>query len=254
MPGINFIRLIQTIALSNVTQGTLNITQKLEARNLQTQLDNLKDTNSKIKDNLFECLDDDFLNRNTQFKEEIKELFDWSEQIVNNWDAVQEYFKALRNANQISGDTPIFNINEEYLNEIANQLSIVRDHNLALDEYRFRIRYAFDTEHLTKFVDKNQISEYLQYVQNLNFEHTIYLVHLSASIVILVSLISIIFTFYSNFIIDYFKLENKYPKLAKYLQLKKKFQHFFLFIDLSIITIVCFLVSYLNLLLLGAIT
>ena len=74
MPGLNFIRLIQTIALSNVSQGTMNLNQKLKARELQDRLEQLKDQNTQIKDNLFEYLDDNFLNRNLQFKEEVKEV------------------------------------------------------------------------------------------------------------------------------------------------------------------------------------
>lgn len=246
MPGLNFIRLIQTIALSNVSQGTMNLNQKLKARELQDRLEQLKDQNTQIKDNLFEYLDDNFLNRNLQFKEEVKELFDSSEAIINHWEAAQEYYKNLRDLNKITGDPSLFDINQQYLRDLAAQLSTVRIHNLDLDLYRFKINVAFNTEHLTKFVDSNQIPEYLQHIHNLSFDQTINLVYLSASMVILLSFISIFLTLYSNFLIDYFQIENKYPRLAIFLQLKKKIQHFFLFFDVSIITIVCLIVSYIN--------
>lgn len=48
--------------------------------------------------------------------------------------------------------------------------------------------------------------------------------------VVLSSLISIIFIFYGDYLIRRFDLENKYPKLAKFIQLRRKFQNYYLFV------------------------
>jgi len=57
--------------------------------------------------------------------------------------------------------------------------------------------------------------------------------------VILSALISIIFIFYGNILIEKYNLENKYPKLAKLIQLRQKFQkYYFRFYCLLIFTIV----------------
>jgi hypothetical protein len=45
--------------------------------------------------------------------------------------------------------------------------------------------------------------------------------------VVLSALISIVFIFYGNILIDKYDLENKYPKLAKIIQLRQKFQKYY---------------------------
>jgi len=45
--------------------------------------------------------------------------------------------------------------------------------------------------------------------------------------VILSALISIIFIFYGNILIEKFDLINKYPKIAKFIELRKKYQKYY---------------------------
>ncbi len=45
--------------------------------------------------------------------------------------------------------------------------------------------------------------------------------------------ISIVFNFYGNYLIKKFNLETKYPKLAKFILLRKKFQRYYLIFNIS---------------------
>ena len=88
---------------------------------------------------------------------------------------------------------------------------------------------------------------------NLSFEQNLYLLHLSASIAILLCLFTIISIIYTNQLIDYFKIELRYPKLAKYLLLRKKLQNYYLLLNVIIILIMCIIIIYINLTMLNII-
>lgn len=63
----------------------------------------------------------------------------------------------------------------------------------------------------------------LDYIQNLA------IINLFGIFVIVVSIISIVFIFYGNKLLDYFNLEARYPKLAKLIILRRKFNQYYLF-------------------------
>ena len=53
--------------------------------------------------------------------------------------------------------------------------------------------------------------------------------------VILSNLISIGFIFFGNYLLKKFNIENKYPSLKKIIELRLKFQQFYLILNLSLI-------------------
>jgi len=56
--------------------------------------------------------------------------------------------------------------------------------------------------------------------------------------VILASAISIVFIFFGEFLIQRYDLENKYPKLAKFIQLRRKFQRYYLILNIFYISFI----------------
>jgi ABC-type multidrug transport system permease subunit len=91
------------------------------------------------------------------------------------------------------------------------------------------------------FEDFNSLISSLDYTQNIAF------INLSGIFVILVTIISIIFIFYGNIILDYLNLEQRYPKIAKFIILRRKFQQYYLLWDIFIITIVSIVMFIMNL-------
>jgi len=65
-------------------------------------------------------------------------------------------------------------------------------------------------------------------MSNLDHVHNIAIVNLFGIFVIIVSLISIVFIFYGNIFLDYLNLEQRYPKLAKFITLRRKLQQYYL--------------------------
>lgn len=70
------------------------------------------------------------------------------------------------------------------------------------------------------------------------------LIHLSMSITILLCLFSLIGVFYGEQLINYFNLEQRYPKLAGIIKLRRKFQqYYFLWNSLIIIVLLLVVIS-----------
>ena len=64
--------------------------------------------------------------------------------------------------------------------------------------------------------------------------------------IFIISLFSIISIFYGNKIIDYLGLEY-YPRLTKFIALRRKFQNFYLLINIFLITVILIIMFLMNL-------
>jgi hypothetical protein len=72
------------------------------------------------------------------------------------------------------------------------------------------------------------------------------LTYLFSSVLILLCLITIMGIVYSDLLLNYFKLEEKYPKLGQYFKIRKMFQQYYLFINFMIIIITLLAIIFLN--------
>jgi len=86
-----------------------------------------------------------------------------------------------------------------------------------------------------------------QWLSTITYEQNIAFINLSGTFVIFVTLFSIIAIFYGDMLINYLKLEERYPKIAKYIILRRKFQQFYLLINIFIIFIVTIIMFVMNL-------
>ena len=59
-------------------------------------------------------------------------------------------------------------------------------------------------------------------------------------------IITIIFSFYGNIIIDKLALEDKFPRVARYISLRKKLMQFYILTNIFYITVVLTLMMYVN--------
>lgn len=141
------------------------------------------------------------------------------------------------------------NLNEELLNseklDIPNDVIIEKSNKLinlaenVTEELRSsndKLEKVIDIvktttiDSTTNFInikDFNPFESLQQLYSILNFEETLALTHLSGAITILLCLISLVTVFYSEKLIVYFKIEEKYPKIGKFIQLRRKFQNYY---------------------------
>jgi hypothetical protein len=84
-------------------------------------------------------------------------------------------------------------------------------------------------------------------VNSLDHVHNIAIINLFGIFLIIISLLSIIFIFYGNILLDYLNLEQRYPKIAKIIILRRKFQGYYLWWNIFIIAIVSIIMFLMNL-------
>lgn len=88
------------------------------------------------------------------------------------------------------------------------------------------------------------INHHLSY---LNTEQLGIIVHISGSLTILFCLCNIIFAMFGSKLIERFKLNIKFPKLAKLINLKQKMYTYTIIFNSFLIVLTCFLTVFLNL-------
>lgn len=98
------------------------------------------------------------------------------------------------------------------------------------------------------FLDYNIIESLNNYISSLTPIEILSFMHICGSIVILFSLFSILTIFYGEFFIQKFTLETRYPKLAKFIQLRRKFQQFYLLTQILTILAILIVSTFVDLL------
>ena len=84
-------------------------------------------------------------------------------------------------------------------------------------------------------VKNNSVLNPIELFENLDIYDKISLSLLYLNSVIISGLISIIFIFYGDYLINKFQLETRFPKLAKIIQLRRKYQQYYLILSILFI-------------------
>lgn len=101
-----------------------------------------------------------------------------------------------------------------------------------------------------KFMDDNPIfnliNEFKEYLNSLSAMEICLIINISSCVFILTYLISILFAFSGNYLIEKFSLEQKFTKLSKIIQLRVKFQRYYIIINLVFIILAIFSLIFIN--------
>lgn len=96
----------------------------------------------------------------------------------------------------------------------------------------------------------NLIKDYFDNLQelfsHLSLEQLAALSHLLTSIFILLCMTTVISIIYGEFLLNYFKLEEKFPIIGRYIKIRRKFQHFYLFVNFFLIIAILLYVIYID--------
>lgn len=98
-------------------------------------------------------------------------------------------------------------------------------------------------------IDLDIFNNLQTYINSLNYFQTLALSHLFAIILIFILLIDLMGIYFSNYLINKFNVKDKYPRIYKLLEIRRKFQRFYLIKDLIIIIIALIALTYLNIML-----
>ena len=91
------------------------------------------------------------------------------------------------------------------------------------------------------------IKNLYSYLDSLSLLQEFSLIQIFIYIIISITAFQIIFIFFSNEIINSLKLDERYPSLAYYINLRSKFQRYYLLWNTLIIILVCLLAIILSL-------
>lgn len=88
--------------------------------------------------------------------------------------------------------------------------------------------------------------DFQAYTSTLSLQELAILFNLSGIIFIMGCLLSIIFTFYGDLILNKLNLEKKFPKLAGLIKLRRSFVQFYLLINILFIILALIIMTYIN--------
>lgn len=98
---------------------------------------------------------------------------------------------------------------------------------------------------ITENID-NSLENFRNYLSSLDNEQLLSLLHIIFCISILIALYNMIMVFYSDQIIKYFDLENKYPKFGRFLKIRNNFKFYYFTLNFFIILVVLLFLLVLN--------
>lgn len=179
-------------------------------------------TDSKIKKEMFENID--------SIEKRVAEM---QQNSNNNLSGNTEYFEELRKISESLKDS---------INQTSSELETSKGILEQIGDIIENIKGIVESKGNISDI----ISNYNEILSTLTVTELGALGHLLAAIFILLCLSSIIAIIYGDFLINYFKMEDKFPKLAKYIQLRRKFQQYYLFLNLIQIIFILFLIIYIN--------
>ena len=209
---------------------------------------------NKIEDLSNNCVN--LSNENSELKKEAVSFIEKRFELYDSVNMVNDLMKKVIKSKDIFAEhklpkiKDLLSINEERIYAFidnANKGNIIQDKlkqiNPNIGGNNFNINSTFDNIY-------SYINEFSKFLDTLTIEQKFSLLHILGAISILLSLYSILGVFYSNFFIEYFKLEQKYPKIAVFFKLRRKFQQFYLLINISIIAFIVLVEIYINYLML----
>jgi hypothetical protein len=109
----------------------------------------------------------------------------------------------------------------------------------------FKVSNKFIGDNIIEFVT-NFIENWNKMLSTLSFEQLVAVAHLSASLCILINLFNIISVLFGNQLINYFKLEERFPKLLPLLNLRNKLIKINLSFSFIIIITILIALIYVN--------
>lgn len=132
-----------------------------------------------------------------------------------------------------------YNSNEITTSSVDNKETLEKLQDFIMD---YNSRNEFTSSGTDLF---NQFQEILK---NLSLVDLCILIDIIGILIIFSCVMSIIFAYYGNYLISKYTLDQKFPRLSKLINLRVKFQHYSIFINLFLIIVTLIVLLLINLL------
>jgi hypothetical protein len=220
-----------------------------------------------IRTNKTKLLEDKINKQETKY-EELNNKY--TSLLENNVSRLETEREILEESNSLSKDVEVLDqklrssleirreLQHKYLENsedsiIIDKIQEVENTNVEIHNMYESVNTKFDSfinKVNTLLNNSGNKSQYLDSLQSIidgfNYEQNLAMSNILGSMFIIFSLISIISIFYGDKLIIFFDLEKRFPKIAKFIQIRRKFQQYYLLMNISLIIIVLLLIIYVN--------
>ena len=225
--------------------GTVGLT----AHSLRDNI--LKDTLIDVQQKLIKQSEN--LNKvmaeNEQLSKQLDESFiksSDSETIRKSLDKITTVTENLsKEVNDSTGSINVINSAKDQLNEILLEQQKVSS---ILGKYTEIVNSNTKSFNVKDFNDF--VNDIYNILTSLSQDHLIAVTHISGCVTIFYCIIAIISALFGDKLITYLDLENKFPKLSKFIKLRRKYLEFTLILNIFLILLVISLIVYVNILIL----
>jgi len=238
-------RFFQGLSLTTFSIGVFNTIRGNKTSVLEEQI-NKQEVKYEELNNKYTSL----LEKNLNKLENEREIIEESNNLKIEVEVLEQ---KIRNSVEIKRDLQAKYLENSEDTSINEQLQEVVNTSEEIHNLYESVNNKFDSfinKINTLLNNSGNKSQYLDSLQSffdgLNYEQNLAVVHISGSMFILFSLFNIISIFYGDKLILFFNLENKFPKIAKFIQIRRKFQQYYLLINIGLIVIVLLLIIYVN--------
>jgi hypothetical protein len=133
---------------------------------------------------------------------------------------------------------------ETITNKKIEELEVINDRNNSVIE---NIKEILENNSNSSFFNLSELfKSYKILFDKLSFEQTLAIMNISGSVFIFISLISIITIFYGDYLTKYFKLEKRFPKLARFIQLRRQIKNVGILFNLIFTFTILIITIYIN--------
>lgn len=182
-----------------------------------------------------------------------KELLDMENSIEKIDQSVKSLNKLTEKLNSVQSNSTVDNstnenINNKVLEEINNTTSehinnIINGNSVLKNILEKKLNFPSNSE-TKNFISNFDVHDLLSGMSTLELGAV---VHLSGSLFILFSIMSIISIIFGDELVKYLKLEEKFPRLARFIEIRRKFRYYYLILNFTLIILVLLTIIYLNL-------
>jgi len=225
----NVTRIFQGITLTSFGIGVTNF---IRSKNGQYYTDKINELNRELviargeRDMLADKLSEENIEANMKLLTKIDEKITIMNNNLNSF--INRY-----QGNQFDSETKF----SDGITNLSNEAqSVTKAAKEAWDQVNKN--NILDLEWLTKSLN--------EFYSQLGLGETLAAVNLSGCLVVIVSMISIIIVLYSDTLIEKYKIVERYPRLTNIIEIRRKFQKYYLIWDISVILGVVIIMASLN--------
>jgi len=190
-------------------------------KEINSQFESVKNQISDLQEQISVNFDEETKN---QLSEKVKEL---TNHLKGMESIHKKYFNKFEDGNISINSESSINLYNKYKQQIDETFSMANNKAKEIVDILDNTKEKFRDDNSIFYV----INDFKEYLTSLSAIEICLIINITSCVFIFTCIISILFALSGNYLIDKFSLEQKLPKLSKIIQLRVKFQNYYVFIN-----------------------